>query len=193
MNKIYRDLAENIDKIYKTQIVSLNNYFHHSLNYPEVVEIIKKYKGDTRKIQEKLFDYINQYEKRQPQTIKTQARTSPFGDDLFDRLVQQAFGEMPDHLDPKKVYRTQDFSVLQEQAQYFELRKIQKQAQETGQVIQPDDISIESFLRALIEVSSKHAKYAHIFQALKDSGFDIEKFIKDEAEGKANKKKLIKK
>lgn len=193
MNKIYRDLAENIDKIYKTKIVSVNNYFHHSLNYPEVVEIIKKYKGEPRKIQEKLFDYINQYEKRQPKQIKAAARPSPFGDELFDRLFHQAFGEINENLDPNQVYRTQDFSVLQEQAQFFELRKIQRQAQETGQVVQPDDISIESFLRALIEIASKHAKYAHIFQALKDSGFDIEKFIKDEAEGKANKKKLIEK
>lgn len=193
MLKIYRDLQANVQKIYNGyNVISINNYFHHSFNYQEMIELFEKYKGKVSVAKDKLYAHINQYESKphKPKTIKREF--SPFGHSLLDEFFPEEFQqELRNNLNPNAVFQDAELSQMMQLAQKYEIKKIQRQAQETGQVIQPDDISIQSVLRAIIEISKNNPKYAHILQILKDAEFDVEKFIKDDDSGKSNKGSLM--
>lgn len=194
MNRIYHDLQENIKKIYNNyNVMTINNYFHHSFNYQEMIDLFTKYKGDVGVIKAKLFNHINQYENK-PHQPRTKVRKSPFPQGMIEEFFPEEFQEqVRQQLNPNAIYQDPDLLKMFQLAQKFEIQKIQKQAQETGQVNQPDDISIQSVMRAIIEISRNNQKYAHINQMLKDTGFDIEKFVKDDESGKASKGSFIEK
>lgn len=202
MNKIYADLEQNVISIYKDNIITINKYLHHSLNYEEVQILITKYKGDIKKLKVDLHEAIVQYEvdKKKKTEVKTQ-RHQNSKDPHFD-ILNDFFNVNHDDffrnsfedrlaLDPKQVYVANDLKQIFKFAEQFEVNKLNRQAQETGQVPSPADISFGSFLRALIEVSKTNQPYSYLYKIIKDSKFDIEKFIKDENLGKAQNKPII--
>jgi ATP-dependent Clp protease ATP-binding subunit ClpA len=193
MNKIFRDLKENIKKTYNgSNIITINKFFHHSFNYAEMIELYQKYKGNVKKAKNDLFDHINQYEAVKKQDSRKR-KTENFGlNPSISEMLEEQFNDIfNEGLDPNLIYQDQDLSSVYQLAQSYEVKKLQRTAQETGQVIQPDDISISSFLRAIINIASGHQKYSYLYKIIKDSGFDIDKFIKDDDLGKSRDKKLI--
>lgn len=195
MLKIYRDLEANIKSIYNgLHIITINNLFHHSLNYTEMTELYEKYRGDVKKMKELLYTHINNYEMSKAKKANMQNRKiqgHPFDEGLFQEIFETHFGKVNEELNPDTVYQAQEISQLFALAQRFELKKIQRQANETGQVSQPDDISIGSFLRAVIEIAQGNQHYSYLLVMMKESGFDVGKFIKDDDLGKSKNKKLI--
>ena len=196
MYKILKDLEANIKKIYNSHIVTVNKYVHHSLNYPEVIDLLKKYKASPEKLKNYLVEHINNYEQQKNEEIQRTTAT-PFNN---HPLFKEFFGDNADlFLNPhgssgiaiNGLVREKDLLALFQMAQEIEIPKLQRQAQETGGMVTPDDISMASFLRALIEVSQRNQKYAYFLKIFKDSGLDIEKFLKDDKLGKAKNKKLM--
>lgn len=191
MNKIFQDLKDNIKKLYNnSNILTLNKYIHHSLNYNEVQELILKYKGNFKKIQTDLFEHINHYESEIKKSSVRKRKAEP--NDIFqDFFGGGNFEEIFETLNPDQIYQDQDLIYLFKLAQRYELNRLKRQIQDTGEIAQPDDISVYSLLRAVIEIAKSQQKYAYLFKILKDSGLDIEKFIKDDNLGKSRNKKLI--
>lgn len=203
MFKIYRDLEQNIQAIYKHNIITVNKYFHHALNYEEVRSLFEKYGANLEKFKEDLYKHISHTELDKPFTQKTRKRgrranLAP-GDDLFkvmdeffgDSLFPQQMEEVP--LDPKLIYKEEDLDRVFKIAQRLEVEKLARKAQETGQIpsMSPSDISFGSSLRALILLANDHKQFAHFITLLKESKFDIEKFLKDEELGKSNQKSTL--
>lgn len=191
MNKIFQDLRDNIKKLYNnSNILTLNKYIHHSLNYTEVQDLIVKYKGNFKKIQTDLFEHINHYESDIKKSSVRRRKAEP--NDIFqDFFGGGNFEEIFESLNPDQIYQDQDLIYLFKIAQKYELNRLKRQIQDTGEIAQPDDISVYSLLRAVIEIAKSQQKYAYLFKILKDSGLDIERFIKDDNLGKSRNKKLI--
>lgn len=193
MNRIYKDLQDNIQKIYSGyNVITINNYLHHSFNYQEAKDLYLKYKGDVKILTNRLYAHINQYENK-PYEMKKKTRFQGIPHSIIDNFFEDLQEEIRQELDPNSVFADKDVNTMMKLAQQFEIKKIQKKAQETGQILQPDDISIQSVLRSIIEIAKSNQKYAHIFNAIKESGFDIEKFIQDDEQGKSNQESFIKK
>lgn len=186
MNKIFKDLQENIRNIYSgSNIITINKFFHHSLHFPEMAVIYTNYKGNIEKIKVALFDNIIQNEiNKSGNTSKKRYESFDFNDPLINEFFGDAFND-------EKIYQDKDVLTLFNVAQKFELKKFQKQVQETGQVLQPEDISMSSALRAIIDIATNSEKYAYLSTIMKDSGFQIDKFIKDYNQGKPKIKKII--
>lgn len=196
MNKIFRDLQENVKKIYNgSNIVTINKFFHHAFNYQETKDLWKKYRGKDEFVKNELFAHINQYENpNENQKVLQYQQHNIFSDPAF----RQMFGNL-EHLfqgieglsNNHHAYQDKDLTHLFRLATNFEIQKIQRLAQETGQVAAPDDISLGSMIRAIIEISKVNPKYAHLLKIIKDSGFNIEKFISDDIKGKSKQKGVI--
>jgi ATP-dependent Clp protease ATP-binding subunit ClpA len=181
MNKIFSDLSHNIKKIYsESNVITINKYFHHSLKYEEMIALIKKYKGDVKKIEDSVYKQIGQYEMSDHPKKAERVGNFPFP---IDNLYQVE--------DSRHVFKEVELDGLFELAGRLEIKKMQRIANETGQVAQPSDISTSSFLHALIILSSENQKYSHFNKILDDAGFQIKKFIKDDELGRSKNKKII--
>ena len=192
MNKIFSDLHDNIRNIYSgSNLITINKFFHHSLNYSDMTELYSKYKGDVAKIKTALFSYINQYESVKSTSRKRGQTQNAFFDPILDDFFQNSSPFSYESERSDRVYQDEDVQRLYGVAQDFEVKKIQRKAQETGNVSMPADISISSFLRAIVEFSKGNRKYAYLQKMIRESGFDVEKFVKDDDLGKSRNKKLI--
>lgn len=184
MNKIYRDLTTNVRKIYKTNVITVANFFHHSLNYSEMTALLSKYKGNHSKIKEDLYNYIITHES------KNKKIQSEIQNPLLEGFLNDFDDVFINGVKTNQTFENQDVLELRNLAREFELRKIMRQNKDNGSVSVPDDISLSSFLRAVIELGH-YTKYSFIIKILKDSGFKIEKFIQDEETGRAQNKSVI--
>lgn len=187
MKKIYQDLKTNIHALYNNNnIITVVKFLHHSFKYPEMQSLFSKYKGDYKKIEKELFDHINQYEMQPNQDLGFT--------ELIDQIDSQLKFQIQNRIrqNSKHVFEEEIVQYLMKLAMNFEANKLSRQMQETGSVAHPHDISIESFLHAVIDLSSRHQEYAAVYKMIKESGFNIEKFIKDDNLGKSNNKSLIK-
>lgn len=195
MRRIYNDLKNNIKSIYQGyNVITINNYFHHSFKYPEMLDLFKKYGGNSDTAQKELQEHISLYEiqPHKPEPRRINSRTGLMNDFFidFDSIINEEMKKMGNS---DQIFQSEDMAELMGLAQNFEIKKIQRKAQESGQVMQPDDISIQSVLRAIVEISLRNPKYSHINKLLKLSKFDIEKFIKDDESGKSDKESIINK
>jgi ATP-dependent Clp protease ATP-binding subunit ClpA len=192
MNRMFADLRGNVKKIYHSNIITINKYLHHSLNYQEVMDILVKYNCDIKVLKDSLILHINQYESNssQKKTVTKKTIRDGFNPNIF-------FGEEIDSFfniqqgDPNLIYQEQELEDLFSLAKQFELIKLKKQSQEQGQIVSPDDISAASMIRGMIEIAQRVEKFSHILKLMKESGFNIDKFIKDDNLGKSKNKKVI--
>lgn len=192
-----QDLHHNIKALYKTNIITVSKFIHHSFRYPETQEVLKKYKCDFKKIEKDLFHYINQYESdssKKNQKLKTSIN-KPRND--AENILQELFGEnfkqvFNEELNPNFVYTEDDLISLFQLAANYEAKRLARNAQENGHIPAPDDISIFAYIRALIDFYSRNQKYAYLFHMFKESGFETEKFIKDFEQNRNENKNLIK-
>lgn len=191
MNRIYQDLQTNIRAVYSnSNVITINKFFHFSLSYLEMSELYSKYGGNVSKIRNELAEHINQYEKPK-KTPTRRKRKNPVFSDLFpEDMFDHYFEENESDINPEMLYQANDIPVLFRLAQRFEVPKLQTQMR-NNEVANPDDISIGSFLRAVVEMGRAHQEYAYLLKLIKDSGFNIEKFIKDDGQNKSQNKKLI--
>ena len=195
MYKIFKDLEQHIKAIYSgSNVITLNKLLHHSFKYNEMVELFSKYKGDSEKVLKLLNDHIVTYETNEATSNPVKKRkTIGLGNDFFEEIIEQSFGHnLMNELNQNLVYTTTDVQQVFKLAEQFEIKKLQRQANETGQVAQPTDISLSSFLRAVIHLVKSNQKFAHILTIFKESKFDIEKFVKDDDTGKSATNKVIK-
>ena len=198
LNRIYRDLQQDIRKIYNdTQIITINNLLHHSLKYPEVKEVLEKYKCNVKQLDKDLYEHINQYEnqKDKKKPVKNSRRTFSGRDFVFQEFfgddIEEIFNQSL-NLDPNMIYTTKDVQQLIQLATSFEAKRLSQKAQETGQISAPDDISVYSFIRAIIEICRSSQNFSYLLLMLKNSKFDYEKFIKDFDSNKTESRQLIK-
>ena len=195
MYKIFKDLEQHVKAIYSgSNLITLNKLLHHSFKYTEMVELFSKYKGDSEKVVKLLNDHILTYETNDQVNKQVKRRKSiGLGNDFFEEIIENSFGHnLMNELNQNLVYTTSDVHQVFKLAEQFEIKKLQRQANETGQVAQPTDISISSFLRAVLHFVTNDSRFAHILTILKESKFDIDKFIKDDDSGKSSSKKIIK-
>ena len=196
MNRIFRDLQDNIKKIYDgSNVITINKLLHHSFNYQEMKDLWKRYRGDEEKVKKELFDHINQYEVQAYKKARVQQPPRQrFDSDLrsffpgMDHVFDNLEGIAPD---PNQIYQDEDLSRIYQLATQYELKKIQKKAQETGQIAHPDDVSLSSMIRAVLEMGRTSQRYAYLLKIIKDSGFNVDKFIDDERKGKNQNKSVI--
>jgi ATP-dependent Clp protease ATP-binding subunit ClpA len=190
LNKIYRDLQDNIQKIYKSRVISIAKLVHHSLNYPDMKDLLKKYGSDDRYISEEIFGYINQYESPEKDKSKVDKYSTSEINDVFNSFNHDlnAFFKTANS---SQIFQTEDLHILFELVKEFEIQRLTKLAQESGQVAQPSDLSLDAYLMALIKFSEEHKAYAFLLKIFKDSKLNIEKFKKDFNSGRSNKKSLI--
>jgi ATP-dependent Clp protease ATP-binding subunit ClpA len=190
MNKILTDLKRNLAALYhNANVITVNKYIHHSLKYSEVKAIFSAYKTDIAALELSLHNFITSHENKQ----KIQKNVRPkinigFGgeiDSIFERHFNGFEQEQSD-----MIYWEDDLKAIFETATIFEARKLQRKAQE-GSIINPSDISYESFLRATIDFILTNPKYNYLIQLFKDANFDYEKFIKDEDSGRTKAKPVI--
>jgi ATP-dependent Clp protease ATP-binding subunit ClpA len=190
MNKILNDLKRNIGEMYhNANVITVNKYIHHSLKYAEVKKIFNAYKTDTTQLEIALHNFITAHESKQKVNKQTRPKISiGFGgefEDIFNRHFN-SFGE-----DSSTIYWEEDLQAIFGSATQFELKKLQKKAQQDGGIVNPSDISYESFLRATFDLIETNPKYQYLMQIFKESKFDYEKFIKDEDSGKTKGKPII--
>lgn len=194
MYRILKDLEANVKKIYNSNLITVNKYLHHSLNYPEMTDLLKKYKANVDRLKKDLWDHINNYEQSDAAAPQPRRVSNPFGHNPFIKDFLGDDFEMifnPGMTAQSNVFRDPDMVSIFQLAQQIEIPKLQRQAQENGGMVNPDDISLGSLLRAIIEVSQRNQKYAYLLKILKDSGFDVDKFLKDDKLGKSKNKKLM--
>lgn len=194
---MFRDLYQNIKTLYNgSNIITVNKFIHHSLRYPETQKILKKYKCNVDLLNKGLFEYINQHESKKsaktPKSKTTHHKTASGVEIIFRELLSDETHEFfSENLNPEHVYQEEDLLELIKLAVNFEAKRLTRNAQETGQIPVPDDISIFSFIRAVIEFCKSSEKYAHLKKLLDDSGFDVEKFVKDFESNRNESKNLI--
>lgn len=197
LNRMFRDLHQNIKKLYNgSNIITINKLFHHSLRYPETQKLLKKYKGNLSVLDKGMYEYINQHESKKnekPKSPKAVKGHTSGGIEIILRefINEEANDFFSSNLNPEFIYQEEDVIEFIRLAANFEAKRLTRNAQETGQVPTPDDISIFSFIRAIIEFCKSSEKYSHIFKLLQQSGFDIEKFEKDFENNRNESKNLI--
>lgn len=190
MNKILNDLKRNIGEMYhNANVITVNKYIHHSLKYGEVKKVFANYKADTAQLEIALHNFITAHENKQK--VNRQARPKiniGFGGEL-DEIFSKHFNSFDE--DKTTIYWEEDLQAIFGSATQFELKKLQKKAQQDGGIVNPSDISYESFLRATLDFIETNPKYQYLMQIFKDAKFDFEKFIKDEDSGKTKSKPIL--
>lgn len=208
INQILNDLEKNVRSIYQnSNLITLHKFMHHASSYDDVRKILDKYGMDIKKFREILYKHINEEElvnenkknKNVPLSLKTKKNIKNQEIDM-EIILADFFNNFQDNdfkteqrLDPNYIYIEEDLRIIFDLASQMEMIKITKKAQQNGQgaVITPSDVSFGSFLKAVLYYIQKTRKKESILLALKESSFNIEKFTKDEEEGKENNKSAL--
>ena len=190
--RVLEDLYQYVEQIYSgDNYISLAKVFHHSFKYPNMLTLFQKYRGNSKFVVKELYSYIDESEINKKKKIPSGRVPFNMGYQNTEHIFQEIADDYG-NIGVRHFFLDKTIEILISIAYSYEAKKLQRQTNNpAGGTIAPEDLSESSMLRAIIEIASKVKNYAFILKILKDSKFNIEKFIKDEESGKSVRQKSI--
>lgn len=162
-----------VETKYQKASISCGIVFDHSLDFPEGIDLFKKYNLDIKQFRLDVDDLIrNSVEDQQYTQLSI---NNGVGVQYKKLRVDEA-----------------DFVQVQVQAQNLEIQKQQKNALSIGPTATLDgNPSLQTFLRAFLLLKNQFSEVSRVYRVLKKNGFDEERFLNDWDNSKVEEKSFL--